>query len=166
MQEVLYRFFDFRGTLLYVGISRDWISRLRQHEKSADFYSAVAGMTIERFPDRATVEAAEKEAIDKENPLFNRASNPNYRTWQTHFREIVDMSVGAKHPDEVHQSLIEALTATSGWVPNFGTGKWMAEHFAAEWHLLTAKGKLRCDLCDVIANHQTLHAWAESEEEK
>ena len=165
MQEVLYRFFDSQGTLLYVGISRDWISRIGQHQKHADFYSAVAGMTLERFPDRQSVVEAELEAIKNENPLFNRADNPNYRTWQTHFREILDMCKNKRKVDDTHRQLIANLTQFAGDDENFGTGRWLAQQFPAEWYYYSMKYGHDCDLCQILANHPTTHAWGEWEEE-
>lgn len=166
MQEVLYRFFDSQGTLLYVGISGNWMARLKSHAKTADFYSAVAGMTIERFPDRESVVAAELEAIESENPLFNRADNPNYRTWQTHFRELLDMATGKRKPDAQHAELIRRLLKPAELFDNFGTGKWLAEHFPPEWHELWIRENYDCDLCAAVATHPTTHAWRYCEEEE
>jgi hypothetical protein len=165
MQEVLYRFFDSQGTLLYVGISRDWMSRLTQHQKHADFFSAVAGMTLERFPDRASVVAAELRAIRDENPLFNRADNPNYRTWQTHFREVLDMCVKKRKVDDTHGQIVHNLVTYAGAHDNFGTGKWFSEHFPAEWYELSRRNNYDCELCEAVATHPTTHSWGEGEEE-
>jgi hypothetical protein len=166
MQEVLYRFFDSQGTLLYVGISRDWISRLGQHQKRSDFFSAVAGMTVERFPDRESVVAAELKAIESENPLFNRADNPNYRTWQTHFREVLDMCVKKRKVDDTHRHLVESLTEFSEEFDNFGTGRWLAQQFPAEWYYHSRRYGHDCNLCEKLATHPTTHAWGEWEEEE
>lgn len=166
MQEVLYRFFDSQGTLLYVGISRDWVSRLKSHEKYADFFSAVAGMTVERYPDRKSVEDAERVAIKTENPLFNRLDNPNYRTWQTHFRELLDMANGRKKPDNIHKAMIRRLVVFANDDPKFGTGLWLSEHFPPEWYDEKFKNGLDCELCDVVATHPTVHTWRALEEEE
>lgn len=166
MEEVLYRFFDSQGTLLYVGISRDWISRLGQHQKRADFFSAVAGMTLERFPDRESVVAAELTAIEKENPLFNRADNPNYRTWQTHFREVLDMCSGKRKVDDTHAELVRMLLKGAGDADNFGTGRWLSQHFPPEWYEQNRRNDFGCELCVAVANHPTTHAWAETGDEE
>lgn len=166
MQEVLYRFFDSQGTLLYVGISGNWMARLNSHSKTADFYSAVAGMTIERFPDRESVVEAELRAIKSENPLFNRADNPNYRTWQTHFRELLDMARRKRKPDSQHAKLISKLLGGAGDAENFGTGKWLSIHFPPEWHELWARENYDCELCAEVATHPTTHAWRYEEEEE
>lgn len=166
MQEVLYRFFDSQGTLLYVGISKEWVSRIKTHEKYADFYSAVAGMTLERFPDRKSVEDAERAAIKSENPLFNRMDNPNYRTWQTHFRELLDMATGRRKVDGTHEVVMRNLLRGSGDDPNFGTGLWLSRFYPPEWWESTNRGWLDCDLCDELAQHATVHQWGFQEEEE
>lgn len=166
MQEVLYRFFDSQGTLLYVGISCNWMARLKQHSARADFYSAVAGMTLERFPDRESVLEAELEAIEKENPLYNRADNPDYATWQTHFRYLLDMVNNKRKPDKQHEEIVRRLIAFSSDYDNFGTGKWLSQHFPAEWYDNWTRFDYDCDLCEDVARHPTTHAWGETADEE
>lgn len=166
MQEVLYRFFDSQGTLLYVGISCDWMGRLKQHSTRADFYSAVAGMTLERFPDREAVLKAEIEAIQKEDPLYNRADNPDYATWQTHFRHLLDMVRNKREVDAAHHQIIGRLVKCAGDADNFGTGKWLSQHFPPEWYEEWTRNGYACDLCAAVATHPTTHAWAETEGEE
>jgi hypothetical protein len=67
----LYRHFDASGKLLYVGISLFAIRRLAQHGDSA-WFSQIAIVKIERFPDRETAALAEAIAINFERPAFNR----------------------------------------------------------------------------------------------
>lgn len=165
MQEVLYRFFDSERTLLYVGISKNWIMRFRDHSKSSDFFSAVAEITLERYPDRESVAQAEIEAIEKENPIFNRADNPNYRTWQTHFRELLDMAKGRKKVDEIHRQLIDTLLRGARDCDDFGTGKWLSVHFPPEWYEQSTRYGFECDLCLAVATHPTIHAWRYEDEE-
>ena len=166
MQEVLYRFFDSQGTLLYVGISCNWMARLKQHSARADFYSAVAGMTLERFPDRETVLKAELEAIETENPLYNRADNPDYATWQTHFRYLLDMARKKRKVDPVHQKIIERLIKGAGDAEDFGTGRWLSVHFPPEWYEEWVRNDYDCELCEAVATHPTTHAWRETEDEE
>jgi excisionase family DNA binding protein len=67
----LYRFFDAKGTLLYVGISISAFSRLCQHRKESDWYDLAVRIDIEKYKTRKDAEQAEREAIYKENPIFN-----------------------------------------------------------------------------------------------
>jgi len=165
MQEVLYRFFDSEGTLLYVGISNDWMSRLRHHEQHSDFFSAVAGVTFERHPDRPSVAAAELAAIKTEDPLFNRAGNPNYQTWQTHFREVLGMCLDRSKVDNKHRLLVRDMLHGCRDEENFGTGKWFSTHFPAEWHHNFSYYDFDCEMCQRVASHPTTHAWGFTEQE-
>lgn len=71
MNCYLYRHFDIRRRLLYVGISLRALSRLDQHRIASLWFDQIAHVTIERFPDRDSAMVAEKAAIKIENPLFN-----------------------------------------------------------------------------------------------
>jgi excinuclease UvrABC nuclease subunit len=73
MSQGLYRWFDKNGYLLYVGISRSLHSRVKQHEKTADWITEASFMTVDWFVTRTEVERAEKNAIQLENPLHNKA---------------------------------------------------------------------------------------------
>ena len=73
MSQGLYRWFDKDGYLLYVGISRSLHSRVKQHEKTAQWITEASFMTVEWFETRREVERAEKNAIKFENPLHNKA---------------------------------------------------------------------------------------------
>lgn len=66
----LYRHFDKRGNLLYVGISINAVNRLNQH-KDKSWYDDIESLTVEKFATREAAIAAEKLAIQSENPLHN-----------------------------------------------------------------------------------------------
>lgn len=67
----LYRHFDEAGKLLYVGISVHAVSRLANHKQVSPWIWSVARVEIQTFPTRQEAEAAEREAIRDERPLFN-----------------------------------------------------------------------------------------------
>jgi hypothetical protein len=67
----LYRHFDEAGKLLYVGISLNAVSRLVGHKSNSPWIWSVARVEVETFPTRGEAEAAEREAIRAERPLFN-----------------------------------------------------------------------------------------------
>jgi hypothetical protein len=69
----LYRHFDARGILLYVGISISTPQRLKGHRFASGWFKKVATITIQRFPTRAAAEQAERAAIRDERPLHNIA---------------------------------------------------------------------------------------------
>jgi predicted GIY-YIG superfamily endonuclease len=68
----LYRHFDAKGTLLYVGMSLNPFKRLGEH-RHAHWYESIDRVEIERFETRAEAAAAEREAIRREKPLHNIA---------------------------------------------------------------------------------------------
>lgn len=67
----LYRHFDSKGVLLYVGISLYAIHRLSQHKKTAHWFEDLVRVDIEKFPSRRLASWAEYNAIQNENPLWN-----------------------------------------------------------------------------------------------
>jgi hypothetical protein len=70
--SVLYRHFAPDGTLLYVGISEHFWSRLRSHRAQSPWWGAVAWVTVTAGTSRAQVLRAEAVAIYLERPLWNR----------------------------------------------------------------------------------------------
>ncbi len=73
--EALYRWFDWDDRLLYVGITRDMAGRQESHSRRSSWGRFAARCTVERYPDREMVEAVERWAIEREQPLFNHVYN-------------------------------------------------------------------------------------------
>lgn len=77
--HALYRFFDASSVLLYIGITADPGSRWKQHRDDKPWWVDVGNITVETYPDRTSVLAAERAAILAEKPLhnvvYNRRSN-------------------------------------------------------------------------------------------
>jgi len=71
--HILYRFYNPAGDLLYIGITMDPPSRFRQHRDVKAWWAEITNVTFEHFPSRAAVVAAERAAIEAEQPLFNVA---------------------------------------------------------------------------------------------
>jgi len=67
----LYRHFDSNDKLLYVGVSLNAINRLSQHRDVSEWFTDIAKVTIEQFPNRQEVLDAETKAIQNENPKYN-----------------------------------------------------------------------------------------------
>ena len=67
----LYRHFDKNNTLLYVGVSLSYASRLAQHRDHAHWFQEVEIVKIERFSTRRDALDAEKRAVVSENPKCN-----------------------------------------------------------------------------------------------
>lgn len=76
----LYRFFDERDQLLYVGIAGNPGRRFDQHAKGPDgkpWWPRVVRSTMEHFDTREAALAAEAAAIITEGPLHNVVHNRN-----------------------------------------------------------------------------------------
>ena len=71
----LYRHYDKEGILLYVGISLNIIIRTAKHENKSHWWRQICNIKIQHFSTRKEAEEAEREAISKENPLYNVASS-------------------------------------------------------------------------------------------
>jgi len=71
-RSALYRLYDAGDQLLYVGITDDPKTRFAQHRDDKPWWPQVAIRDVEWFPDRATAEAQERQAIQAESPRYNR----------------------------------------------------------------------------------------------
>ncbi|MGQ9348922.1 GIY-YIG nuclease family protein [Mycolicibacterium gilvum] len=75
--QYLYRLYDKGGRLLYVGITDNCFRRWKEHSKDKEWWRHVHQFTQDWYPDRQSVEAAERRAISTEAPLFNKVHNEN-----------------------------------------------------------------------------------------
>lgn len=73
----LYRFYNRRDQLLYVGITYfKGIRRFSQHKRSKGWWEEVDTIRVEHFTDRIAAREAELKAIERENPRYNLADVP------------------------------------------------------------------------------------------
>jgi excinuclease UvrABC nuclease subunit len=77
MKQTLYRFYNQNDELLYVGITKFFEPRLKQHYKNADWFFETSRATLEHYQTRQDVEQAESRAIKLEKPKYNIAKNPD-----------------------------------------------------------------------------------------
>lgn len=77
-RSVLYRFFDGRDVLLYVGITDRPGSRWSEHMRQKPWWPDVRRQTAEWYGNRDAAEKAERSAIKDERPIYNvvHASGP------------------------------------------------------------------------------------------
>jgi hypothetical protein len=68
---VVYRAYDSKGVLLYVGSTGRLATRRYSHSREKSWWPRVARITTEEFPERASARAAERRAIRLENPVHN-----------------------------------------------------------------------------------------------
>lgn len=71
---VVYRIFDIRGRLLYVGCSVNLLARIGWHRANQDWWPDVASVTSVEFDTQVDALAVEREAIRTERPLYNRST--------------------------------------------------------------------------------------------
>lgn len=75
-RTAVYRLFDANGELLYVGCSLNPPARCEKHSKHKPWWHEVADRADEWHDTRAEAEAAEKLAIQTENPKYNVCHTP------------------------------------------------------------------------------------------
>lgn len=73
--HVLYRAYDENFSLLYVGITANPGVRLRKHAERKWWWGNVSQIQLQHFSSRDALEAAEREAIATESPVFNVQGN-------------------------------------------------------------------------------------------
>jgi len=69
--QYLYRLYNKGGALLYVGITDNPFRRWKEHSKEKPWWPEVHTFTQDWFPDRTSVELAERRAIASEGPAYN-----------------------------------------------------------------------------------------------
>lgn len=67
----VYRGFSKEGVLLYVGMTQQFHTRMRQHEISSPWWQHLQDMEIDWFGDRTSAARAERLAIRNEAPAYN-----------------------------------------------------------------------------------------------
>ena len=82
MTTTLYRAYDDRDRLLYVGISDGEFIRLAQHAADSPWTGYTVKITLKRYLLRADAEAAERVAIATEDPVWNYQGRPARRFLQ------------------------------------------------------------------------------------
>jgi predicted GIY-YIG superfamily endonuclease len=68
----LYRVYDHTQRLLYVGISNNSYTRLRQHLRTQPWGYEIHQVTVKRYHSRPAARAAERRAIRREGPIYNK----------------------------------------------------------------------------------------------
>jgi len=162
MEQVLYRFFDDSGILLYVGISKHWVSRLSSHESRSDWFRQAASITLERYDTREQVEHAERLAILKEKPLYNKSQNPLHENWQTHFTRLKKHYYKDEKIDQAHDVFVSDLRLFFVPIRNgkkLPPAKSLAYAFTALYPYCGIADI--CELCEDIYSKRQVHSWAE-----
>ena len=112
MNTQLYRHFDGERKLLYVGISLSTFARLSQHKDHSDWFKKIKSVEIENFETREEAMAAERKAIQSEDPMFNIAMKKTLAQIEKENRQVLKQAVLIeKEKDEViHRYVQHHLT--------------------------------------------------------
>lgn len=130
----VYRYYNDEGVLLYIGESLSYIRRLSEHLKKASWVESVCSVTLERFDTKKQAQNAEREAIEKENPVFNKQYNqktksnskecfslkPNEELEMT-FKELID-SKGLSTKEVANKCNVTTRTVYN-WLNGLGEPK-------------------------------------------
>lgn len=71
----VYRLFNARGILLYLGMSGDPDTRIAVHRSTQPWRAEIATWTVEWLPNRHAALVAEQVAIDAELPCYGRTTD-------------------------------------------------------------------------------------------
>jgi hypothetical protein len=161
--QYLYAAYDSEGALLYVGISGKWWERLHSHERTSEWMEQTDSVKIMQFPDRESVEKAEKDAIERLRPPYNKQYNKDYENAQTHFLKIKRWLTEGQE-DSDHRLLLEAMTEDLNHYEDIVRTRrssdvsWL---FFQNYYWLTRHKQLSCRNCDAIARHATYWRYVE-----
>ena len=131
----LYRLLDNEARLLYIGITNAPIHRLFEHLEEKPWAPQIAWQNVKRFDTREEAEAAERQAIQSERPLYNIVFNDEDRANEVRSFMLVSrdnlFSLFEKHavPKDPNLSLSNArLLARNlcGPSPRFSKADWEA----------------------------------------
>lgn len=165
---VVYRHFDSVGRLLYVGRSKNFLSRTHEHQRGSGWFHQVAQITVEHYTTEEAMNFAELEAIRTENPIWNKAENPNWESAQAHFLKIKNVFQNGfeiyadNYLDKSHNLLVEYMKKSQ---KNYrGTrlsSSWVALYFLeAIDAMLAVSDEVECDNCLGISEASVYNTWA------
>jgi predicted GIY-YIG superfamily endonuclease len=169
--QTLYRFFDSDGRLLYVGISKFFEARLKQHYRNSSWFFDSVTCTLEHFDTREQVEQAESLAIKTENPIHNKAGLPGYESPLNHFAKIKSWTYSNLEPDNHHKPLIDMIKLrlnNSGADYKRQQSRWVAMAFIEAYEILTDYDIVTdrpisgCQNCDAMHSSDSINDWSAS----
>ena len=76
--HILYRMWDAKEELIYIGISRSAMVRLSEHQQTKEWATEIHNITLEYFDSRELCRLAETKAIKSEKPKYNIVHNQKY----------------------------------------------------------------------------------------
>ena len=82
-RTAVYRLYDASEELLYVGISKDFGTRWKQHAKDQSWWLEVQSQTVRWHDSRKAAKVMETAAIKTERPIHNKQESP----WEKHVKD-------------------------------------------------------------------------------
>ena len=95
----VYKYFDARRILIYVGITSGGIIRNRQHNESKEWWRYVVSQEIEHFGSRSLAHEREVQLIQRFRPPFNKQHNADHVAARRFYLNMV--KGGVSLPKEV-----------------------------------------------------------------
>jgi AcrR family transcriptional regulator len=105
----LYRYYDDRDILIYVGITGRGIQRNREHNRTKEWWPFVDRQEIEHFEDRESALERERSLIQGLRPPFNRQHNPTHATDRLTYLALADRMADLMGPEDVYRGIGRAL---------------------------------------------------------
>tara|TARA_R100000322_G_C5409304_1_gene183423 strand:- start:423 stop:872 length:450 start_codon:yes stop_codon:yes gene_type:complete len=116
--HILYRMWNAKEELIYIGISKSAIVRLSQHQQTKEWATEIHNITLEYFYSRELCKLAETKAIKSEKPKYNIVHNQN---WDYIPQQIIEMPMPSiESLNEERKELLSAMEkASSDKVPHW-----------------------------------------------
>lgn len=86
----VYKYYDRRNILIYVGITNGGILRNRQHNDSKTWWRFVHRQEVEHFKSRGLAHEREVALIEKFQPPFNKQHNKNHNAARKLYLDLAD----------------------------------------------------------------------------
>ena len=133
----LYMLYDKYNTLLYIGISINLRSRLKNHisgyGNSSDFYQHISKMVLYRVDDKTDMEIYESWSIRELRPIYNRAkTNNNFANTRI-----------SEHINELEQRKVDILESIREINDGYDVFELDEEYFEDEFYSLGNELKKR-----------------------
>ena len=124
----VYRLYDAKGALLYVGRSQRAAARLVMHRKLQPWAARIARMETELFKNRKAAERAERAANRGEFPLFNKYAT-GHRTYKP---GELDATITIRIPAAVKARLKELARADRNRPVSSYVANLIADHIVGQ----------------------------------
>lgn len=106
----VYKYYDKRDMLIYVGITSRAMKRNTEHNLTKQWWPHVVRQDVEHYPTRARALAQEKRLIQKHLPPFNKQHNPSHA-------ELVRVYERFAEAEVAYPNSVDILNETKARIP-------------------------------------------------